>query len=727
MIRSPDKGMGTLKARDKTLEQVRRWREESVVVAEEEVAAPPAVESKGEGILHFKDLLPRMLARWHWMAIGLVVGFALGLLGIWRAVPRYEATAAIQVKDNNVSSVTGQAEIDDLNLGSKNAINTMMQSMMRPQLAEALADDPEVNSLPNLMPQEKPFFPWSKAPEPVATPATVSLGKRLRSWTKVSIRPGTGIIDVTVEHPVPQVAQLIANKFVLHYIKEHEEEKKEGSAGSMEFLKLEAERYSKNLQKNHSLLAGYASSLEAEQELAKAEEEIEKLKVRYRAKHPKMIEAVTRLNQKRQRLESVLEGAVLNPGDRKYWDGIISEHGRPGSSPDSIQQYRRALVARKAVLDSQIESENTILQNLLDQKGSKEVTTERAEAPVKLQETAQLPDHPKYPQKFKMLLQATAIGLFAGVALAFLFQYFDNKLHTVADVEGLLGIPVLAAVASLEGDEQIEKSGAESPPESSPDDPPDWRTPRSLWPPTLLFREGTSDSHYAEMFRVLRTSISLLGPAQQRKITMITSALPSEGKTFVAANLAVAMAQQGIRTLLVDFDLRKPSAHKMFGVPKDDRPGIADLLVGQAQPSQIVRTDTGQENLSLILAGPKPPNPGELLESCRLEDCLKIFRNHFDHIVIDTAPLLPVPDSRILAPLVDNRCLVVRAESTPRGAVKRAVNTLEGYGIVPEGIVFNGYVEKRLLIGENYSYGYYQSGKYGYGSYGSVYGQDDED
>lgn len=713
--------MGTLKARDKTLDRVRRWREESLAV-EEEAAAPPAIESKGEGILHFKDLLPRMLARWHWMAIGLVVGFALGLFGVWRAVPRYEATAAVQVKDNNVSSVTGQTVVDELNLGSKNAINTMMQSMMRPQLAEAVALDPEIQALPNLLPSEKPLFPWSEVPEPLATPGPVSLGKKLRSWTRVSIRPGTGIIDVAVEHQVPQVAQLIANKFVLHFIKEREEEKKEGSAGSMEFLKLEAERYSKNLQINHSLLAGYASSLEAEQELAKAEEEIDKLKVRYRAKHPKMIEAVTRLKQKKQRLESVLEGAVLNPSDREYWNEIIRQNGRPGSPPENIQQYRRALVARKAVLDSQIESENTILQNLLDQKGTKEVTTERAEAPVKLQETAQLPDHPKYPQKFKMLLQATAIGLFAGVALAFLFQYFDNKLHTVADVEGLIGLPVLAAVASLEGDEQLEKE--EEQPEEGP---PDWRSPRSLWPPTLLFREGTSDSHYAEMFRVLRTSISLLGPAQQRKITMITSALPSEGKTFVAANLAVAMAQQGLRTLLVDFDLRKPSAHKMFGVPKDDRPGIADLLVGQAQPSQVVRTDTGQENLSLILAGPKPPNPGELLESCRLEDCLKIFRNHFDHIVLDTAPLLPVPDSRILAPLVDNRCLVVRAESTPRGAVKRAVNTLESSGTVPEGIVFNGYVEKRLLIGENYSYGYYQSGKYGYGSYGSVYGQDDED
>lgn len=228
------------------------------------------------------------------------------------------------------------------------------------------------------------------------------------------------------------------------------------------------------------------------------------------------------------------------------------------------------------------------------------------------------------------------------------------------------------------------------------------------------------------MFRVLRTSVSLLGPASQRKITMITSALPSEGKTLVAANLAVAMAQQGLRTLLVDFDLRKPSVHKLFGQEKDERPGLADLLVGTAQPNEVLRTQTGEENLSLILAGPKPPNPGELLESGGLRECLKIFREHFDHIVLDTAPLLPVPDSRVLAPLADNCCLVVRAEITPRGAVKRAVNTLQSSGVVPEGVVFNSYLEKRFLVGENYSYGYYQSGKYGYGSYGSVYGSEEE-
>jgi capsular exopolysaccharide synthesis family protein len=234
------------------------------------------------------------------------------------------------------------------------------------------------------------------------------------------------------------------------------------------------------------------------------------------------------------------------------------------------------------------------------------------------------------------------------------------------------------------------------------------------------------------MFRVLRTSISLLGPVDKRKVTLITSALPAEGKTLVAVNLAIAMAQQGLRTLLIDFDLRKPSVHKMFGMTKDDRAGLAELLVGTAQPSEVVRTDTGQPNLSMILVGAVPPNPGELLESSRLVEWLNKFREEFDHIIMDTAPLLPVPDTRILAPLADNRCLIVRAESTPRGAVKRAVSTLKSSGVYPEGIVFNGYVEKRFLIGSNYSYGYYRYGKYnygygkyGYGSYGSVYGESD--
>lgn len=705
-----------LDTREKTLSRMRRWREDADV--EDELR--PELEGKGEGMLHLKDLIPRILARWPWIVIGLFMGVSVGLLSVWRAVPIYRAKATLQVKDSNVSVVTGQTVTEELNLGTKSAMNTVMATVMRIELAEAVAEDEEVRNLRGLIPVEKPFFSMSKGKpethEGREVPEPAKLAKKIQQWLNVSIRSDTRLIDVAVEHPEPEVAMLIANKMVSLFIEGREMKKKLGSTGSLEFLTSEAKRVSKSLQKTHAMLSSYATSLEAEKALVTAEEEVAVLKLRYRHKHPKMTEAMTRLENKQRHLAAMLERAVRNQSDVEYWTPHLARLGSP-REPTAMREYRELLVSRSAVLQGEIQSESSFHQSLLDQKGSQEVTEKSAEAEVVQHGDARLPESPVYPIKSKLLIQATAVGLMAGVGLAFLFQYFDNKLHTVADVESAVGLAVLAAVADLD----LEKAKENNEEKESLS----WGG-RERWAPTLLFQNGTSDSHYAEMFRVLRTSVSLLGPVNQRKVTMITSALPSEGKTFVAANLAVAMAQQGLRTLLVDFDLRKPSVHKMFGEDKDDRPGMADLLVGTAQPSEVLRTDTGEPNLSLILAGPKPPNAGELLESSRLVECLKMFRNHFDHIVLDTAPLLPVPDSRIIAPLADNRCLVVRAEATPRGAVRRAVNTLEASGVTPEGIVFNGYVEKRMLVGENYSYGYYKYGKYSYGGYGKVYGQDED-
>ncbi|MEO1837226.1 MAG: polysaccharide biosynthesis tyrosine autokinase [Akkermansiaceae bacterium] len=714
-----------LDPREKTLIQMRRWREGDLMVEGDML---PEEESTGEGVLHLKDLIPRILARWHWIAIGLLLGMSLALFGVWRAVPIYRAKATLLVKAVNVDA-TGKQAAEDLNLNDSRAMNTVMATVLNFDLAELVAADEQVRTLKGLVPVKRPLLSLSKG-KPGAidqeVPEAAILAKWIQEWLKVSIRKDTRLIDLSVEHPEPEVAMVIANKLVEHFIKHRELDGRGRVTGSLVFLRNEEERIRGKLGTDLALRDSYATSLKAEKELAAAEEEIADLSLRYRHKHPKMMEAVARLQQKREHFVAMLERAVRVLSDRDYWKEHLARLGSP-DDPDSMREYRELLDTRNVKLQIGIDSESSRLENLLDEMGNQEVTEKVAEAEVRSDQEARLPEHTVYPNKIKMLIQGAAMGLMAGVGLAFLFQYFDNKLHTVAEVESVIGLPVLASLSIMEF------KGKEDDPEVDETEQA-WTSRPDGWSPEILFQEGKSKSHYAEMFRVLRTSISLLGPVDKRKITLITSALPSEGKTLVAVNLAVAMAQQGLRTLLIDFDLRKPSVHKMFGVTKDDRPGLAELLVGTAQSSEVVRTETGQANLSLILVGSIPPNPGELLESSRLDEWLKKFREEYDHIVLDTAPLLPVPDTRILAPLADNRCLIVRAESTPRGAVNRAVSTLKSSGVYPEGIVFNGYVEKRFLIGANYSYGYYRYGrynygygkyKYGYGSYGSVYGERD--
>ena len=157
------------------------------------------------------------------------------------------------------------------------------------------------------------------------------------------------------------------------------------------------------------------------------------------------------------------------------------------------------------------------------------------------------------------------------------------------------------------------------------------------------------------------------------------------------------------QTLLIDFDLRKPSLHKLFGEARNAHPGIVNILTKTAPQEDALTKYDALPNLTVIFSGPKSPNPGELLEPSKLEALLDKFSKDYDHIVIDSAPLLAVPDTRILAPLSQNLALVVRADQTPRKAVQSSINLLDGAGVVPDGIILNGFSQKRAKSG---SYGY---------------------
>ena len=673
----------------------------------------------GEGMLHFRDLVPRLLARWHWIVLGLIVGLALGFYQVWRAIPQYQARSTVLVRDYNVSTM-GNLDPAEFDLRNLQAIETVRAGFLTYELAEEVAADPVVRELKGLIPPEPKALPFGSSkddPSEDETPPASQLAGMIQGWLYVQVREESRLIDIIVQHPKPLVAQTIANRMVEQYRQQRTEARAGDQSSRLTVLVEESKRVKKELQEAQNTLASYSAPLEAEKALAAAETDLQTLSLRYRHKHPRMIEAQARLTQSQERLKEFLLKAVRNPFDGEYWAGH-RDRMTDLENPDTIDQLRDLLISRRAVLESEIASQNSLYGTLLSRIEAGQVNENQTEAEVEPYEAARLPGIPISPNKPRLIIQASALGLFAGLALAFMFHLLDNRFHTVADVEGTLGLPTLAAVAELDPN-KIEKEEAKR----RKDEETAWVSGREQWPPTLVFRTEGANSHYAEMFRVLRTAVSLLGPADQRKVSLITSALPSEGKTLVTANLAVAFAQQGVRTLLVDFDLRKPSLHNMFGLAKDSQAGVVDVLTAGAEIDSAVQPAPGQANLSLMLSGPKAPNPGELLELGRLESLLEHLRERYDHIVLDTAPLLAVPDTRILAPLAENLLLVVRGEATPRGAVKRAVEILEGFQVTPEGVVFNGYLEKRSLIGKNYSYGYYRYGKYGYGKYGYGYGK----
>ena len=206
-------------------------------------------------------------------------------------------------------------------------------------------------------------------------------------------------------------------------------------------------------------------------------------------------------------------------------------------------------------------------------------------------------------------------------------------------------------------------------------------------------------SQISESFRTLRTNTQFTTASEALRVIAVTSCQAGEGKTTTVSNLAVAYAQEGKRTLLIDADLRKPSLHRVFS--HSNRLGLSNLLARQTELAQVV-TDTHIEHLSLIPAGPVPPNPAELLGSKGMDELLTAVRGEYEVILIDTPPVLAVTDAQVVAAKSDGVLLVIRAGMVKKNMALKAKSRLEHVHARMLGVVLNG--KKK----SNADYSYYE-------------------
>jgi protein-tyrosine kinase len=231
---------------------------------------------------------------------------------------------------------------------------------------------------------------------------------------------------------------------------------------------------------------------------------------------------------------------------------------------------------------------------------------------------------------------------------------------------------------------------------------PDWKPD----PTFLVF--ANSDPFYpgTEQFRTLRSRLSRIRENQPLQTVLISSAIPAEGKTIVATNLAHALVrQEGCRVLLIDADLRAPRVHSLLGAPSN--PGLADYLQGQASEFEVIQRGH-EEGLYFTPAGTHVTHPSELISSSRMKDFLECVKPEFDWIIIDSSPVLPVADATVLGGLSDGVLLVVRASSTPAETSRKACREFKDSHLL--GVVLN-------TADEHAEYGSYYSG-YSGGAYG---------
>jgi capsular exopolysaccharide synthesis family protein len=328
------------------------------------------------------------------------------------------------------------------------------------------------------------------------------------------------------------------------------------------------------------------------------------------------------------------------------------------------EQAKAIDISAKAAEAGQLEADAKRIQQTIDGLEGRikdvSVVVDSGALNITVLEFASYEDNPVKPSKAQVPAIALVIGLLIGCCIAVTREMADPKLHSSDDVKAVVGAQVLGMVPR--------------------------QTPAST--PSMLGQIVEMDPHseVAEAMRAVRTSLTFGVPLEQSRSILVTSPEPGDGKSTVAANLAIALANAGKRVLLVDGDLRNSTLHEIFGI--SNQYGFADILA-QHEPLETAVIKCSVTRLGLMPGGPAPMAPSELLNDPAFGEILQEAYRQYDHVVIDSPPVMRVDDARIMAATCDCTVLVARAEKTSQGHLRHSVDRLSDVGALLAGIVLN--------------------------------------
>lgn len=331
------------------------------------------------------------------------------------------------------------------------------------------------------------------------------------------------------------------------------------------------------------------------------------------------------------------------------------------------------LSARSVPYDSrkrEVEAAKAVLDSLLARAKETDVTRELKASNIRIVDPAVVPRRPARPDLARDLFTGLFLGLGLGIGLAFFLDHLDNRVKTPDDVRRELHSPLLAVIP------EAEANGSGTP-------------PLVLDRPQGAFSEG---------YRMLRTSISYSWSERAPRAIVVTSALPNEGKTLSAINLALVLASDETRTALVDCDLRRSQIHERLGLSRIA--GLSDVLVGKVRIEDALQR-VGGSSLLVLTAGTPVPSPADLFTGSALARVLGDLRSRFDWVILDSPPVGAVSDAVILSPLSDGVVVVTASEMSPRAAVREALRQISTTGARVLGVLLN-----RLRL-SRHSYHYY--------------------
>jgi len=407
------------------------------------------------------------------------------------------------------------------------------------------------------------------------------------------------------------------------------------------------------------------------------------LRTKYREKHPRVIQTATQLQADSQKLRDESERAL-----QAIFQLAELEKSREA---EALRKYKESVERVFAldeakigydIMEQQLKRVEGFYQTILTKAKDFDIGTKDLLQNMKVQDPAFSPLKPVSPNKPLIFVGSVVGGLAVALGLALFFNFLDDSIKSQEDVENILHLPFLGYIPNIKSISIVERDlQSHLHPTSSP----------------------------AEGFRTLRAAISLAKNADKLRVMAFTSTIPSEGKSLVASNFAIVTSQTGLKTLLVDADLRRPSVHKAFQLQSPV--GLSAYLAGRTDTlSEIIHT-TEVPNLDVICCGAVPPNPSELIGSNRMVRFLEEAARRYDRVVLDCPPVSAVSDPLIVGAMADGMVFVTKFNKIRREHALRSVQRIQDSGIHLIGLVLND-IDFEGKDSYYYSYHYYQNRYY---------------
>jgi succinoglycan biosynthesis transport protein ExoP len=711
--------------------------------------------------------IQKVLIKRKWLILaGVVVGVAFAAIYIVTTVPQYQATSLIDINVGKQSNI-GISDILQEQGGGLEGGQQEIQTEIAIMQSEAVALD-VIHSLDLY---KKPPFSNIFAASPYNGHLTPiqrrNLIQTFKGATKILPQNSTDLVDVSFTNQDPVVAAEVANAIVDRYMDRSVRVRFEGVTRISDWLSTQLDKLKQQAAEAQNQLSAYAQKNNliggdpdsggddlaltnlstANQQLSEAEADRVVKEARYKMAmtgNPELLVSVApsaSLSQLQQQESAlVVQQAQLQSKFGPDWPRVREVNSAIASLRKDIQSQVHTLQQRFAAEYQTAVSTQDLLQQRLEDAKQQAFKQNRSAAEyqilrhgaqsasdlydalqtrlkeagitaglntnqIDIVDRATIPPLPVSPVKSSDAMIGFGAGLLLGLVLALFAETIDDTIRTSDDAEAIAGLPALAVIPHFD---PTQKKPLAAPGTEAAEAERD-RMAR-VSPDLISYTEP--QSYVSEGFRTLRSSILLSAIDRQPKLLLLTSCFATEGKSTCASNLAISFARRSARILLVDTDLRKGTLHMKFRT--SNRFGLSTLLVGENEQAAYETPLPDLPNLTLVTRGPISVNPGEALASRSMEALLEKWRKEYDHVILDTSPILAVADTLSIAPLVDANFILVRSGVTRKKALIRVREQLRRVHARVQGIIVND-VDLRL---ENY---YTYSKRYNY-SYNSTYG-----